>query len=202
MWNDHASNSTEEKSAPTSLRLGIHGHGGSVGLCLQRTVYGVDLETDAGPVPVLKNTARPIGAVTKESVQKVGEDGLIKGWTDSDHLNMSKAVKYNADRGTFTVERTGVYFLYCQVLFNENQSQLVKLDVAVVRGSQRLQRLQCMEGYGTTPAAGSHQFHFLKPCQVSGLLRLEKGVELIAITGPTFSLHITGKHYFGLFKVN
>lgn len=89
-----------------------------------------------------------------------------------------------------------------QVLFNENQSQLVKLDVAVVRGSQRLQRLQCMEGYGTTPAAGSHQFHFLKPCQVSGLLRLEKGVELQAITGPAFNLHITGKHYFGLFKVN
>lgn len=45
----------------------------------------------------------------------VGEDGLIKGWTDSEHLNMSKAVKYNADRGIFTVERTGVYFLYCQV---------------------------------------------------------------------------------------
>lgn len=88
------------------------------------------------------------------------------------------------------------------MLFNENQSQLVKLDVAVVRGSQRLQRLQCMEGYGTTPAAGSHQFHFLKPCQVSGLLRLEKGVELQAITGPAFNLHITGKHYFGLFKVN
>ncbi|XP_024257515.2 tumor necrosis factor ligand superfamily member 12 [Oncorhynchus tshawytscha] len=140
--------------------------------------------------------------ITKESVQKVGEDGLIKGWTDSEHLNMSKAVKYNADRGIFTVEKTGVYFLYCQVLFNENQSQLVKLDVAVVRGSQRLQRLQCMEGYGTTPAAGSHQFHFLKPCQVSGLLRLEKGVELKAITGPAFNLHITGKHYFGLFKVN
>lgn len=88
------------------------------------------------------------------------------------------------------------------MLFNENQSQLVKLDVAVVRGSQRLQRLQCMEGYGTTPASGSHQFHFLKPCQVSGLLRLEKGAELQAITGAGFSLHTTGKHYFSLFKVN
>lgn len=62
MWNDHASNSAEEKSAQTSLRLGIHGHGGSVALRLQRTVYGVDLETDAGPVPVIKNSARPIGA--------------------------------------------------------------------------------------------------------------------------------------------
>lgn len=45
----------------------------------------------------------------------VGADGLIKGWTDSEQLNMSKAVKYNTDRGTFTVERAGVYFLYCQV---------------------------------------------------------------------------------------
>lgn len=140
--------------------------------------------------------------ITKESVQKVGADGLIKGWTDSEQLNMSKAVKYNTDRGTFTVERAGVYFLYCQVLFNENQSQLVKLEVAVVKSGQPLKKLQCMEGYGTTPASGSHQFHFLKPCQVSGLLRLEKGAELQAITGAGFSLHTTGKHYFSLFKVN
>lgn len=89
-----------------------------------------------------------------------------------------------------------------QVLFNENQSQLVKLEVAVVKSGQPLKKLQCMEGYGTTPASGSHQFHFLKPCQVSGLLRLEKGAELQAITGAGFSLHTTGKHYFSLFKVN
>lgn len=89
-----------------------------------------------------------------------------------------------------------------QVLFNENQSQLVKLEVAVVKSGQPLQKLQCMEGYGTTPASGSHQFHFLKPCQVSGLLRLEKGAELQAITGAGFSLHTTGKHYLSLFKVN
>ena len=86
------------------------------------------------------------------------------------------------------------------MLFNENQSQYIKLDVEVK--GRREQKLQCMEGYGTTPAAGYHQFHFLKPCQVSGLLRLERGAELKAKTGPDLSLHTGGKHYFSIFKVN
>ncbi|XP_051581044.1 tumor necrosis factor ligand superfamily member 12 isoform X2 [Myxocyprinus asiaticus] len=135
--------------------------------------------------------------ITKDSAQNVGNEGVIKGWTE-EHLNMSRAVHYNPDTGTFKVERNGVYFLYCQVHFNENQSQYVKLEVSVSNGPL----LQCMEGYGTTPASGSHKFHFLKPCQVSGLLRLNKGAELKAVTGGSFSLQVSGKHYFGLFKVN
>ncbi|ROL45594.1 Tumor necrosis factor ligand superfamily member 12 [Anabarilius grahami] len=127
----------------------------------------------------------------------VGNEGVIKGWTE-EQLNMSRAVHYNPETGTFKVERNGVYFLYCQVHFNENQSQYVKLEVSVSKGPS----LQCIEGYGTTPASGSHKFHFLKPCQVSGLLRLNKGAELKAVTGSSFSLQMSGKHYFGLFKVN
>ncbi|XP_051982876.1 tumor necrosis factor ligand superfamily member 12-like [Xyrauchen texanus] len=135
--------------------------------------------------------------ITKDSAKNVGNEGVIKGWTE-EQLNMSRAVHYNPDTGTFKVERSGVYFLYCQVHFNENQSQYVKLEVSVPKGPL----LQCMEGYGTTPASGSHKFHFLKPCQVSGLLRLNKGAELKAVTGGSFSLQVSGKHYFGLFKVN
>ncbi|XP_049338980.1 tumor necrosis factor ligand superfamily member 12 isoform X1 [Astyanax mexicanus] len=135
--------------------------------------------------------------ITKDSLQKVGIEGVIKGWTEQ-QLNMAQAVDYNADNGTFKVKRKGVYFLYCQVHFNENQSQYVKLEVSVPKGPS----LQCMEGYGTTPAAGSHQFHFLKPCQVSGLLHLDEGAELKAVTGSSFTLQVSGKHYFGLFKVN
>ncbi|KAL7880278.1 hypothetical protein SRHO_G00025320 [Serrasalmus rhombeus] len=135
--------------------------------------------------------------ITKDSLQKVGSEGIIKGWTEQ-QLNMTQAVHYNADTGTFKVVRRGVYFLYCQVHFNENQSQYVKLEVSVPKGPS----LQCVEGYGTTPAAGSHQFHFLKPCQVSGLLLLDKGAELKAVTGSSFTLQVSGKHYFGLFKVN
>ncbi|XP_017291646.1 tumor necrosis factor ligand superfamily member 12 [Kryptolebias marmoratus] len=137
--------------------------------------------------------------ITKLSSQQVGDHGVIKGWEERT-LNMSKAVKYNKEKGTFTVERTGVYFLFCQVLFNEQQSQYVKLDV--VAGGPRPQKLQCMEGYGTTPSAGPHAFHFVKPCQVSGLLRLEKGTELQAVTGPSFSLHPVANHVFSIFKVN
>ncbi|KAG1959275.1 tumor necrosis factor ligand superfamily member 12 [Pimephales promelas] len=135
--------------------------------------------------------------ITNNSFEKVGHEGVIKGWTE-EQLNMSRAVHYNPETGTFKVERSGVYFLYCQVHFNENQSQYVKLEVSVPKGPT----LQCIEGYGTTPASGSHRFHFLKPCQVSGLLRLNKGAELKAVTGGHFSLQTSGKHYFGLFKVN
>ncbi|KAK0144848.1 Tumor necrosis factor ligand superfamily member 12 [Merluccius polli] len=136
--------------------------------------------------------------------KKMGEGGVIRGW-EEETLNMSKAVRYNKEQGTFIVERAGVYFLYCQVLFNEQESHYVKLDL-VARGL-KIQRLQCMEGYGTTPAAGPQLFHFLKPCQVSGLLRLDKGAELQAITGPSFKLHAFGKtssspHVFSIFKVN
>lgn len=44
----------------------------------------------------------------------VGGEGVIKGWTE-EQLNMSRAVHYNPETGTFKVERNGVYFLYCQV---------------------------------------------------------------------------------------
>lgn len=131
------------------------------------------------------------------SIQQVGDDGTIKGWIE-EPLNVSKAVRYYPDTGTFKVERSGVYFLYCQVHFNENQSLYVKLEVSV----NKARKLQCMEGYGTTPASGSHELHFLKPCQVSGLLRLEKGAELKATAIRSYKLHRTAKHYFGLFKVN
>ncbi|MEQ2177187.1 hypothetical protein GOODEAATRI_001176 [Goodea atripinnis] len=87
-----------------------------------------------------------------------------------------------------------------QVLFNEQQSPYVKLDV--VTNGPRPQKLHCMEGYGTTPSAGPHSFHFVKPCQVSGLLRLEKGTELQAKTGPSFSLHPVANQVFSIFKVN
>ncbi|KAM6949047.1 tumor necrosis factor ligand superfamily member 12 [Aplochiton taeniatus] len=144
--------------------------------------------------------------ITKESSQQVGDNGVIKGWVEGESLNMSGAVKYNVHSGTFTVLKNGVYFLYCQVLFNEHQSQYVKLDVVASHG-QQVQKLQCVEGYGTTPAAGPQLFHFLKPCQVSGLLRLEKGTELKAITGSFFRLHVVGAsaaspHIFSIFKVN
>ncbi|KAM9718284.1 tumor necrosis factor ligand superfamily member 12 [Menidia menidia] len=137
--------------------------------------------------------------ITQSSSQQVGEGGVIKGWEERT-LNMSEAVTYNKERGTFIVKRAGVYFLFCQVLFNEQQSQYVKLDV-VTRGPTP-QKLQCMEGYGTTPSAGPHSFHFVKPCQVSGLLRLDKGAELQAMTGPSFSLHPVANHVFSIFKVN
>ncbi|KAK2863072.1 hypothetical protein Q5P01_002605 [Channa striata] len=142
--------------------------------------------------------------ITKVSSQQVGEGGVIKGWEER-MLNMSRAVTYNKEQGTFVVERAGVYFLFCQVLFNDKQTQYVKLDV--VTTGQRPQKLQCIEGYATTPSAGPHAFHFVKSCQVSGLLRLDRGTELQAITGPSFRLHTVGSpsaspHVFSIFKVN
>ncbi|KAL4631467.1 tumor necrosis factor ligand superfamily member 12-like [Arapaima gigas] len=130
-------------------------------------------------------------------VLAVGKEGIIKGWTEEE-LNVSKAVRYNPDSGTFTVEKNGLYFLYCQVHFNENQSSYVKLEVLV--NTEKV--LYCIEGYSTTPSSESHQFQFLKPCQVSGLLQLKKGFQLKVSTGSEFTLLSNAEHYFGLFKVN
>lgn len=133
--------------------------------------------------------------------------GLWKSWgslvsfhTDSWEETSSSGVS-RANLPWWDVDR----LLSPQVLFNEQQSQYVKLDV--VTSGQRPQKLQCMEGYGTTPSAGPHPFHFLKPCQVSGLLRLDRGTELQAITGSSFRLHTVGNpsaspHIFSIFKVN
>ncbi|XP_048883688.1 tumor necrosis factor ligand superfamily member 12 [Brienomyrus brachyistius] len=134
--------------------------------------------------------------IKDQAVVEVGTKGVIKGWTE-ERLNATKAVSYDPQEGAFRVERRGVYFLYCQVHFNENQSPYVKLEVSV----GNVQVLQCKEGYGTTPSSGSHLFHYMKPCQVSGLLRLEKGDELKVTTGAKFTLLNTVNHYFGLFKV-
>ncbi|KAM4611269.1 tumor necrosis factor ligand superfamily member 12 [Polymixia lowei] len=170
-------------------------------------LVGQRVKRDGGTARGKNGSGRKVAShfeITKVSSQQVGEGGVIKGW-EEETLNMSKAVRYNREQGTFTVERAGVYFLYCQVLFNEQESQYVKLDV-VAKG-QKIQKLQCMEGYGTTPAAGPHPSHFLKPCQVSGLLKLDRGAELQAITGPSFRLHAVGTpsaspHVFSIFKVN
>ncbi|XP_066578713.1 tumor necrosis factor ligand superfamily member 12 [Amia ocellicauda] len=131
-----------------------------------------------------------------KSKQEADDKGVIKGWVEQD-LNVTSAVHYDATTGTFTLEKSGLYFVYCQVHFNESKAPFVKLEVR--RGQEIL--LRCLEGYSTAPPSGSHPFHFLKPCQVSGLLRLAKGVELRTNTGDRFSLHNNGNHYFGLFKV-
>ncbi|KPP64014.1 tumor necrosis factor ligand superfamily member 12-like [Scleropages formosus] len=146
---------------------------------------------------ILADKMSLMGSSRRRGHGLLGSEGIIKGWTEEE-LNVSKAVRYDPNSGTFKVERNGVYFLYCQVHFNENQSFYVKLEVLVNAKTV----LRCMEGYGTTPSSGSHQFHFLKPCQVSGLLRLERGVELKITTGATFTLLTSAKNCFGLFKVN
>ncbi|CAG04583.1 unnamed protein product [Tetraodon nigroviridis] len=232
-------------------------------------LVGQRVKRDARPQPHGRKRYLPkhIKRCSEEKKERPGsqQDSVFtkvssqQGWEERT-LNMSKAVTYNREQGTFTVEKAGVYFLFCQsckpssaspvliasvsivqlpslgcksstkraqrfniasyrgvcqgrsqkrepgsVLFNEQQSQYVKLDL-VTRGA-RPQKLQCVEGYGTTPSAGPHPFHFLKPCQVSGLLRLEKGTQLQAVTGSAFRLHTVGNpsaspHIFSIFKIN
>ena len=59
---NYATNSAEETSAQGSGGLGFPGPGGPVARRVQRAVHGVDLATDAGPVPVLQNPAGSAGA--------------------------------------------------------------------------------------------------------------------------------------------
>lgn len=58
----HASDSAAEASAQAARPVGFSGSAGSVSGRMQRTVHGVDLATDEGPVPVLQDPAGPTGA--------------------------------------------------------------------------------------------------------------------------------------------
>ncbi|KAF0029165.1 hypothetical protein F2P81_018270 [Scophthalmus maximus] len=136
---------------------------------------------------------------------------LFTAWTWRQTRDLSQSFKVLQDRlEQVNTQRKAIVQLILEkrellVLFNEQQTPYVKLDV--VTTGQRPQKLQCIEGYATTPSAGPHSFHFVKSCQVSGLLRLDRGAELQAITGSSFRLHTVGSpsaspHVFSIFKVN
>ncbi|KAL8177081.1 UNVERIFIED_CONTAM: hypothetical protein K2H54_041735 [Gekko kuhli] len=122
--------------------------------------------------------------------------GTIRGWGEA-KLNTSSPLRYNSSRGEFTVLKRGLYYLYCQVHFNEDKTNYMKLDV--VLGGQLA--LRCVEEF--RPTSSGPQKAELRVCHVSGLVLLRPQETIRLQTIPSVQLkadrYLT---YFGLFQVH
>ncbi|KAG8430291.1 hypothetical protein GDO86_018045 [Hymenochirus boettgeri] len=123
-------------------------------------------------------------------------NGTILHWAEVP-LNSSSPVHYDNKRGEFIVNHRGLYYLYCQVHFNEARSIYIKLDL-LLDGSLIF---RCLQEFSAT-AASIHNPE-VKICGVSGLLALRPGSFLRLRTLPDASLKIERYlTYFGLFQVH
>ncbi|KAM3823928.1 LOW QUALITY PROTEIN: tumor necrosis factor ligand superfamily member 12 [Vipera latastei] len=123
-------------------------------------------------------------------------NGTIRGWAEA-KLNATNPLRYDNSRGEFTVIKRGLYYLYCQVHFNEGKTVYMKLDVML---SGQL-ALRCLEQF--PPTSSGPQEAELHVCQVSGLLLLRPEASIRFRTIPEVRLkadrYLT---YFGLFQVH
>ncbi|KAM6451447.1 tumor necrosis factor ligand superfamily member 12 [Liasis olivaceus] len=123
-------------------------------------------------------------------------NGTIRGWAEA-KLNATNPLRYDSSRGEFTVMKKGLYYLYCQVHFNEGKTIYMKLDVML--GGELA--LRCLEQF--PPTSSGPQEAELRVCQVSGLvlLRPEESIRLRTIPRVRLKAdrYLT---YFGLFQVH
>ncbi|KAH0626100.1 hypothetical protein JD844_000860 [Phrynosoma platyrhinos] len=123
-------------------------------------------------------------------------NGTIHGWAEA-KLNTTSPLRYDRSRREFTVVKRGLYYLYCQVHFNEGKTIYMKLDV-MLDGELAL---RCLEQF--PPTSSGPQEPELKVCQVSGLVLLTPGESIRLRTIPKVRLkaerYLT---YFGLFQVH
>ncbi|KAM4677594.1 tumor necrosis factor ligand superfamily member 12 [Discoglossus pictus] len=123
-------------------------------------------------------------------------NGTIQHWVEIP-LNSTSPVHYDGRRGEFVVKSRGLYYLYCQVHFDEASSIYIKLDL-LLDGSLIF---RCLQEFSAT-AASVHDPE-VKTCGVSGLLILRPGSVLRLRTLPDARLRVE-KYltYFGLFQVH
>ncbi|KAJ7313220.1 hypothetical protein JRQ81_004500 [Phrynocephalus forsythii] len=123
-------------------------------------------------------------------------NGTIHGWAEA-NLNSTSPLRYDRGRKEFTVVKRGLYYLYCQVHFNEGKTIYMKLDV-MLDGQLAL---RCLEEF--SPTSSGPQEPELRVCQVSGLVLLAPGESIRLRTIPKVRLkadrYLT---YFGLFQVH
>ncbi|XP_029413449.1 tumor necrosis factor ligand superfamily member 12 isoform X5 [Nannospalax galili] len=125
-----------------------------------------------------------------------GVDGTVSGWEEA-KINSSSPLRYDRQIGEFTVTRAGLYYLYCQVHFDEGKAVYLKLDLLV----DDVLALRCLEEFSAT--AASSPGPQLRLCQVSGLLPLRPGSSLRIRTLPWAHLKVAPfLTYFGLFQVH
>ncbi|XP_008854025.1 tumor necrosis factor ligand superfamily member 12 isoform X1 [Nannospalax galili] len=127
---------------------------------------------------------------------QAGVDGTVSGWEEA-KINSSSPLRYDRQIGEFTVTRAGLYYLYCQVHFDEGKAVYLKLDLLV----DDVLALRCLEEFSAT--AASSPGPQLRLCQVSGLLPLRPGSSLRIRTLPWAHLKVAPfLTYFGLFQVH
>ncbi|XP_053218059.1 tumor necrosis factor ligand superfamily member 12 [Podarcis raffonei] len=123
-------------------------------------------------------------------------DGTIRGWVEA-KLNTTSPLRYDSSRGEFRVAKRGLYYLYCQVHFNEGKTIYMKLDI-MLDGELAL---RCLEQF--PPTSSGPQDPELRVCQVSGLvlLRPDESIRVRTIANVRLKAdrYLT---YFGLFQVH
>uniref|UniRef100_A0A452DM75 TNF superfamily member 12 n=1 Tax=Capra hircus TaxID=9925 RepID=A0A452DM75_CAPHI len=155
------------------------------------------------PLPGTKPRARRAVAAHYEVHPRPGQDGAqagvdgtVSGWEEA-KINSSNPLRYDCQTGQFMVTRAGLYYLYCQVHFDEGKAVYLKLDLLV----DDTLALRCLEEFSAT--AASSPGPQLRLCQVSGLLRLRRGSSLRIRTLPQTQLKAAPfLTYFGLFQVH
>ncbi|XP_069857604.1 tumor necrosis factor ligand superfamily member 12 isoform X1 [Dipodomys merriami] len=162
-------------------------------------------DTSQDVMPFLKRLVRPRRSAPKGrkirarrviAAHYEGVDGIVSGWEEA-KINSSSPLRYNRQNGEFTVTRAGLYYLYCQVHFDEGKAVYLKLDLLV----DDVLTLRCLEEFSAT--AASSPGPQLRLCQVSGLLPLRLGSSLRIRTLPWAHLKAAPfLTYFGLFQVH
>ncbi|XP_073402847.1 uncharacterized protein [Dendrobates tinctorius] len=132
--------------------------------------------------------------VKKGGQVNADDNGTILDWTEVQR-NSTSPVRYDDGRGEFVVNVKGLFYLYCQVHFNEDRSSYIKLDL-LLDGKLIF---RCLQEFSAT--AASIRDPTLKTCSVSGLVILRPGNSLRIKTLPKVSLRVDSfLTYFGLFQ--
>ncbi|XP_055261777.1 tumor necrosis factor ligand superfamily member 12-like isoform X3 [Moschus berezovskii] len=151
---------------------------------------------DAVPFLKLVRARRNVHPRPGQDGAQAGVDGTVSGWEEA-KINSSNPLRYDCQTGQFMVTRAGLYYLYCQVHFDEGKTIYLKLDLLV----DDTLALRCLEEFSAT--AASSPGPQLRLCQVSGLLRLRRGSSLRIRTLPQTQLKAAPfLTYFGLFQVH
>ncbi|KAM9312164.1 tumor necrosis factor ligand superfamily member 12 [Gastrophryne carolinensis] len=123
-------------------------------------------------------------------------NGTVLYWAEVSR-NSTSPLRYDEGRGEFAVTHKGLYYLYCQVHFNENLSSYIKLDLLLNNNLI----FRCLQEFSAT--AASIRDPKLRTCSVSGLIILNQNSFLRIRTLPRASLKVDAfLTYFGLFQVH
>ncbi|XP_068129459.1 uncharacterized protein [Hyperolius riggenbachi] len=134
--------------------------------------------------------------VSKERSQtEADSNGAILPWIEVPR-NSTSPLRYDEERREFIVIHKGLYYLYCQVHFNEDRSSYIKLDLLLNNNLI----FRCLQEFSAT-AASIHDPK-VKTCSVSGLVILNPGSSLRIHTLPRAILRGDAiLTYFGLFQL-